>query len=56
MAASFVAGGWVWPKIKLVQTVMGVLVSCKNEEEPFKNDGARVVTTDIRLKVYAHFL
>ena len=24
---------------------MGFLVACKNEEEPIKNEGARVVTT-----------
>ena len=24
---------------------MGVLVACKNEEDPIKNDGARVVIT-----------
>ena len=24
---------------------MGLLVACKNEEEPIKNEGARVVTT-----------
>ena len=24
---------------------MGLLVACKNEEDPIKNDGARVVTT-----------
>ena len=24
---------------------MGFLVACKNEEDPIKNDGARVVTT-----------
>ena len=24
---------------------MGVLVACKNEEDPIKNEGARVVTT-----------
>ena len=24
---------------------MGVLVVCKNEEDPIKNEGARVVTT-----------
>ena len=34
---------------------MGVLVTCKNEEDPFKNEGARVVTTDLALKVYADF-
>ena len=26
---------------------MEVLVTCKNEENPFKNEGARVVTTDL---------
>ena len=45
-AANYVAGGWMWPKIKLIQTFMGVLVTCNNEEDPFKNEGARVVTTD----------
>ena len=44
-----VAGGWMWPKIKLIQTFMGVLVTCKNEEDSFKNEGARVVTTDLPL-------
>ena len=24
---------------------MGVLVACKNEEDPIKNEGARMVTT-----------
>ena len=37
----------MWPKkIKLIQSFMAVLVSYKNEEDPFKNEGARVVTTD----------
>ena len=48
-AANSVAGGGMWPKIKLVQNFMGVLVTCKNEEDPFKNEGARVVTTDLPL-------
>ena len=47
MAANSVAGGWMWPKIKLIQTFMGVLVTCKNEEDPFKNEDAKVVTTDL---------
>ena len=47
--ANSVAGGWMWPKIKFIQTFMGVLVTCKNEEDPFKNEGARVVTTDLPL-------
>ena len=36
MAANSVAGGWVWRKIKLIQTFIEVLVTCKNEEDPFK--------------------
>ena len=44
-----VAGGWVWRKIKLIQTFMEVLVTCKNEEDPFKNECARVVTSDLPL-------
>ena len=31
---------------------MKVLVTCKNEEDPFKSGGARVVTTDLPLLVY----
>ena len=34
---------------KLIQPFMGVLVTCKNEEDPFKKEGARVVTTDLPL-------
>ena len=29
---------------------MGLLVACKNEEDPIKNEGARVVTT-----LFIHF-
>ena len=28
---------------------MVALVTCKNEEDPIKNEGARVVTTDLQL-------
>ena len=34
---------------KLIQAFMGVLVACKNEEDPFKNEGARVVIKDFPL-------
>ena len=46
-AANSVAGRWVWGKI--IGTFMEVLVTCKNEEDPFKYEGARVVTTDLPL-------
>ena len=32
-------------KFKLIQAFMVVLATCKNEEDPIKNEGARVVTT-----------
>ena len=35
----------MWLKIKLIQAFMGVRVTCKDEEAPLKNKGARVVTT-----------
>ena len=35
----------MWPKIKLIQAFIVVLVTCKNEEDPIKNEGVRVVTT-----------
>ena len=48
-AANSVAGGWVWQKLKLRQTFMEVLVTCNNEEDPFKNECYRVVTIDLPL-------
>ena len=36
-------------KIKLIQTFMEFLVTCKNEEDPFKNEGANVVYSAYRL-------
>ena len=32
-----------------------VVVTCKNEEDPMKNKGARVATTFFPLKVYGDF-
>ena len=39
----------MWRKIKLIQAFMEVLVTCRNEDDPFKNEGATVVTTDLPL-------
>ena len=39
----------MWQIIKLIQAFMGHLVTCKNEEDAFKNEGARVVTKDLPL-------
>ena len=35
-ATNSVVGGRVWWIIKHIQAFMGVLVTCKNEEDPFK--------------------
>ena len=40
------AQGHVTPKsLEPIRDIMGLLVACKNEEDPIKNEGARVVTT-----------
>ena len=31
----------IWPKFKLIQAFIVVLVTCKNEVDPFKNEGTR---------------
>ena len=38
-----VSGG-ILPKFELIQAFIIVLVTCKNEEDPIKNEGARVLT------------
>ena len=43
------------PKFKLIQAFMHVLITCKNEEDPIKNEGARVFTRFLPLKVYGDF-
>ena len=35
----------IWPNFELVRDFMYVLVTCKYEEDPIKNEGARVFTT-----------
>ena len=41
--------------MKLIQSFMEVIFTCKNEEDQFKNEGTRVVTTDLPLSVYTDF-
>ena len=35
----------IWPNFELVPDFMVVLITCKNEEDPIKNEGAGVFTT-----------
>ena len=44
-AANSAVLGPIWPNFELVRDVVDVLVTCKYEEDPIKNEGARVVTT-----------
>ena len=44
-AANSAVLGRIWPKFELVRDIMVVLVTCKYEEDPIKNEGAREDTT-----------
>ena len=44
MAANSEVSGRIQPKWELIQACIVVLVTCKNEEDPIKNEGARVLT------------
>ena len=35
----------IWPNFELIQDFIVVRVTCKNEEDPIKHEGARVFTT-----------
>ena len=35
----------IWLKFELIQDIVVILVTCKNEEDPIKIEGARVATT-----------
>ena len=37
-------GSGILSKFKLIQAFIVVLITCKNEEDPTKNEGARVLT------------
>ena len=40
-----IVAGQVWPKIKLVKVFTVVLDTCKNDEDPPRNESIRVLTT-----------
>ena len=48
-AANSIIGDGTLTKFKLIQAFIIVLYICKNEEDPFKIEGTRVVTTDVPL-------
>ena len=44
-----VVGDGIWQKLKLIQAFMVVLVTCKNDKDPYKNEGTRVLITFLPL-------
>ena len=54
-AANSLVGDGIWQQFKLIQAFMVVLVTCKNDEDPFKNESTRVLTTFLPLQVYGDF-
>ena len=54
-AASSAVSGGIPPKFNLIQAYMVVLVTYKNEEDPIKNEGTRVLTRFFPLYVYGKF-
>ena len=48
-------GGGIWPKFELIQAFMHVLVTCKNEDDRFKNEVASVFTRFPSLQDYGDF-
>ena len=44
-AAYSTVHGWIQPNFKLIQDYIVILVSCKHEEDPTKNEGAKELTS-----------
>ena len=47
--ANYIIGNGILRKFKLIQAFIAVLLICKNEEDPFKIENTRVVTTLLQL-------
>ena len=48
-------GGGIWPKFELIQAFMHVLVTCKNEDDQIKNEGASVHKTSPIISLWVFF-
>ena len=42
-AANSIVSGGIWPKFKLIQAFMHVLITCKYEKDPIKNSRENVM-------------
>ena len=54
-AGNSIVCGRICLKFKIIKAFMHVFVACKNEDYPIKNEGSRVFTTFLPLKVYGDF-
>ena len=54
MAANSVVSDGLLPKFRLIQAFTVVLVTCKNEEDPYKIYGTRTFTTFLQLYVHVY--
>ena len=54
-AANSAVLGPIWPNFEFVRDVMDVLVTCNYEEDPIKNEGARVLITFFPLLPYGSY-
>ena len=48
-AASSVVHGRIWPNFKLIQALMNVIITCKYEKDPIKNNREKVATLFFKL-------
>ena len=46
LKGSLVVGGPIWPKFKLIQDIMHVLIACKFEKDRINSNGEKVVTSN----------
>ena len=48
-AANSVVRGWIWPNFKLIQALMYVIITCKYEKDPIKNNREKVAKPFFKL-------
>ena len=51
-AANFVVRGRIWPNFKLIQALMYIIVTCKYENDPIKNNREKLATPFSKLYHY----
>ena len=51
-AGNYVVRGRIWPNFKLIQALMNVIITCKYEKDPIKDDREKVATPSFKLYHY----